>query len=402
MLDKLDGPTKLIISILGFPVFFQESFLHFAWGGGDLTSVMLLKRTLLLLPVLAILFSCWVTVVCALTIIFRHERRDFVTALFVTWWDLGRSILAFWGGALKFILVLIGWVLGAIRITFFMVLLFLKDLVFLPVKLAQSFGSDYLKAGVPWIAITLTLFWSLLEALIFTFVMTPLVGDTLSGIVGVEVSGLSLQIPLYLMFIIFVLGSYAALLKFQEALTDRKFSKIITYLIVEIVVAAVEIVFLYREFVDALEPWFAQHASDDFQFGLLGTFAIAGFAWLGIRAMTWFLFAASGLPPIMAILQGEGVEGNHGSSKEKFSAKDTFVFVGQGIQAIKDDLQWFHKKAQDVLTAFLVPPLQIVAAVINFCTLLLNSSHLFDLPFNTYEDILTAKSLLEKAKRSLK
>ena len=38
-------------------------------------------------------------------------------------------------------------------------------------------------------------------------------------------------------------------------------------------------------------------------------------------------------------------------------------------------------KGEDVLASFMLPPLQVVAAGINFLTLLFIGKHLFDLPF---------------------
>src|SRR5260370_41805084 len=75
----------------------------------------------------------------------------------------------------------------------------------------------------------------------------------------------------------------------------------------ELVAMFVEVVFLYREFVDALVPWFAQHTSGNFDLGIAGTLAIAGFTWLGIRSLSWFLFGSAGTPTIMAIIQGQGL-----------------------------------------------------------------------------------------------
>ena len=268
MLEKFDGPTKVVISILAFPMFFQEPMLAFAWGVGDDFLIAMAKRLLILLPSLAIVFSCWLTILCVVSLIFRQKRREFVSSVFVTWWDLGRSIFAFWGGIFKFLFVFIGVVFGFIRVLVFGLLLMVKDILLLPVRLMSDMGRGYFVPGVPWPAVGMMLGWALLEALIFTFVMTPLVKDVLSGIAGQELEGPILQVPLYLMFLIFVLGSYAVIESFGKALKEREVNKIIIYAMIEVIVALVETVFLYREFVDALVPWFAQHAGDDFELGL--------------------------------------------------------------------------------------------------------------------------------------
>jgi hypothetical protein len=44
----------------------------------------------------------------------------------------------------------------------------------------------------------------------------------------------------------------------------------------------------------------------------------------------------------------------------------------------------------------MLPPLQVVAAGINFCTMLLLSKHLFELPFRSISAIANSKTLLRK------
>jgi hypothetical protein len=83
-------------------MFFQEAFINFAWGAEDEFWIMLLKRLFLLLPAFAVILACWLTIACFLTVLVRHKRQAFVTSLFVTWWDLGKSIVTFWGGIFKF------------------------------------------------------------------------------------------------------------------------------------------------------------------------------------------------------------------------------------------------------------------------------------------------------------
>ena len=402
MFEKLEGPTKIGAYILLFPVFFQGHFLYFAWGANDPLWLTCFKRTLILLPTLALIFACWVTIMCSVSLIVRANRRAFASAIFVTWWELGRSIFAYWGGILKFLFYLFGWIGGVLRIVVFGLLLCIKDIILLPLRILNDFTNSYSNPGVPWPAVILIFAWCLLEALIFTFVMAPVVIDVLSGIAGVELGGPSLFIPLYLTFFVFALGSYAVLQGLGDAIQSRDWGKIIYNFLVELVVAAVESFFLYREFVDALVPWFAQHAGDDFELGIMGTLSIAFFVWLGIRAMTWFLFGASGVPVMLALIQRTGIKNAYPtSSKSSIPApKDLFVFVSQSIDKIKQDMDWVHAKGDELLSAFLVPPLQILAASINFCTLFLSSSHLFELPFKGYRDILDARTLMLNAKTS--
>ena len=249
--------------------------------------------------------------------------------------------------------------------------------------------------------------WTFIEALIFTFVMTPLVVDILDGFTDGEFTGgLGLQIVLYLMFSMFVLGSYAVIHTLGEAVQKRDIPKVVMYTVVEIIVAVVETVLFYREFVDALVPWFAQYAGDDFDLGILGTLSIAFFIWLGFRCMTWFLFGATAIPTILAVIQRTGVEGYSGSksvsSAAKADMKEIFVHISTAIEQFKTDMNWVEEKGNYIFSSFIIPPLQILAACVNFVTLIISNSHLFELPFRSYNDILDAKDLINSARNSVK
>jgi hypothetical protein len=145
----------------------------------------------------------------------------------------------------------------------------------------------------------------------------------------------------------------------------------------------VEVVFLYREFVDSLVPWFAQY-STNFQLGIFWTLAIAGLVWLGVRFLSWILFAAHGTPTIMAIIQGKGLQ----SENRETMVKSRYAgFSTDFLQAIKTDLSWLQKTGEEIFASFIVPPLQVLGAAINFCVLLIASNHLFEIPFKNLEDI---------------
>ena len=53
---------------------------------------------------------------------------------------------------------------------------------------------------------------------------------------------------------------------------------------------------LYRELIDAITPWIAQQTG--FQLGFISTLILASFGWIGVRAMTWFLFGRFGTPAL--------------------------------------------------------------------------------------------------------
>src|SRR5581483_70008 len=90
--------SQVIYSVLFFPLFFENQMVAFAWGADDPWWLMAAKRVFLLLPVGAIIASLWASIFCILSVIIRHKRTEFFKAFLVTWWDLGKSIFAFWGG----------------------------------------------------------------------------------------------------------------------------------------------------------------------------------------------------------------------------------------------------------------------------------------------------------------
>src|SRR3989449_3074104 len=53
--------------------------------------------------------------------------------------------------------------------------------------------------------------------------------------------------------------------------------------LVELAVALFEVLFLYRELIDAITPWLAQQG---FQLGIVGTLGLAMLGWVGVRGMT--------------------------------------------------------------------------------------------------------------------
>src|SRR5690606_910790 len=135
---------------------------------------------------LAIILSSWATVACLLTVIVRQERRRFVTAMVMTWWDLGRAIFTFWGGLIKFVFLFVGWCASLLRLIVLGIWLALQDVLLTPLRLAVQMGKSYISPGVPWLAVIFTVTWSLFEAALFTYVTTPLVQDVLSGMSGEE------------------------------------------------------------------------------------------------------------------------------------------------------------------------------------------------------------------------
>src|SRR5512143_957590 len=91
---------------------FKSAF-GWAWGAGDPTWLMVLKRVFLLLPLGTVVLGYWTSVLSLPTIVVRSRRRTFVSLMLVTWWDMARAMFAFWGGVFRFALHLLTALLGA-------------------------------------------------------------------------------------------------------------------------------------------------------------------------------------------------------------------------------------------------------------------------------------------------
>jgi len=380
--------TRYWIETLALWHAFRSAFV-FAWGPGDPVWLMALKRLFLLLPLGAIALGYWTSVLSVPTILVRTKRKTFVSLVLVTWWDLGRATFTFWGGALRFVLQLAVSVLGTVQVILVGLWVMLQELVMMPFRMVRDIGTNVLSPGTPWIAVGMTFVWCVFEAIIFTYVMTPLVIDTLSNIAGRELTEAGVRVPLFLFMFFIVLGSYAVLSNLTAALRSRNVAAIIKIGVVEAVAMSVEVVFLYREFVDALVPWFAQHASRNFDLGITGTLLIGGFTWLGVRSLSWFLFASAGTPTILAIISGQGVMGNPGGAPPA-----EFKLFSDGFSTqLRTEFEWAALEGQKLLDAFLVPPMQMVAAALNFVTMMCANRHMLDLPLNSIQDFKDARTL---------
>jgi len=365
----------------------------FAWGAGDPVWLLILKRIFLLLPLGAVALAYWTSVLSVPTIVVRAKRRTFISLLLVTWWDLARAVFAFWGGTFRFVLRLGLSLFGLIQMLLVGIWALVQEMIVLPLRVVRNVGWNALSPGVPWIAVGMTVFWCVFEAIIFTYVMTPLVIDTLSNLAGTELTEAAIRVPLFLFMLFIVLGSYAVLSTWVGALRSKDWAAIVKIGVVECVAMFVEVVFLYREFVDALVPWFAQHTSSNFDLGIVGTLAIAGVTWLGLRSLTWFLFASSGTPTIMAIIQRQGVgsrESNNGAPPV------TTLFSKDFTAKLRQEFAWVGEEGERLLDSFLVPPMQVVAGALNFVTLLVSNRHFIELPLQSVRDFKDARTLVKE------
>ncbi|MCH7549335.1 MAG: hypothetical protein IH969_07370, partial [Candidatus Krumholzibacteriota bacterium] len=204
-----------------------------------------------------------------------------------------------------------------------------------------------------------------------------------------------IRIPLGLFLFFVVMGSYAVLSTFVDSFKSKSFSQILGIGVIEIIVLFVEVVFLYREFVDSLVPWFAQYSSN-FELGMVGTLAISCFVWFGIRSLSWFLFASHGTPTIMAVIQGRGVDFGENMTPPRMRLLEVSDAYWKRAQS---ESAWIKQRGEALLASFMLPPLQLVACAVNFCTLCLLNKHLFSLPFENLDSIKYSEKLIRDFKK---
>ena len=151
------------VELLSAPVSWLPAWhvtmINFAWGGVSFAEI-LLKRALVLMPMLLVIVAVWCTMVSLYTLPFRSGRGGFLTAMLRGWWDVGRAIWFFWAGMVRVAMVLVGWVKASIGL----VLAMLKSFFMAPLEFLDWTSRSYFKPGVPWVAFLGLLIWSGAEA----------------------------------------------------------------------------------------------------------------------------------------------------------------------------------------------------------------------------------------------
>ncbi len=338
---------------------------------------------LLLLPAAVFIAGIWGTMVSLYTIPFRLGRSVILMqSIALAWWDALRMVWFYWAGLVKFLIVMVGWTWGLIKVTVQLVWGTLKGAVTSPFAVLDATSR---RPGVPWPAFFLLVVWSAVEATIFTFTLRPTMSELLADLTGYEVNGFALIVILWIFLAIIIAGSFACIQVLNDAIKEKQTGNIVFMILVEIAVAMFEVLFLYRELVDAMTPWLAQQG---IQLGIFGTIGLAFFGWVGVRGMTWFLFGRFGAPALIALLgrQPLVVEGMaaHGSAPV---APD---YWKGPIAALKAEREWFRKESRELFELASLPVLQVVAAGMNFLFVVFTGRGHFSLPFKSIDDVLTA------------
>lgn len=354
--------------ILGFTLVYQ-GFL-----------VTALKIAFLLPPAAVLIAGIWGTSASVVTLPFRSGRGEFLSSLLMSWWDALRMTWFYWAGLGRLAIVLVGWVWGLIKLT----LATLKGVVTSPLALLDWTSRKYFQPGVPWIAFFLVLFWSAVEATIFTFTLRPTMGELLADMTGYELNPVVLTTMLWLFLFPLIAGSFACIQVLNEAIRSRQVGQIIAMVLVESVVALFEVLFLYRELVDAITPWLAQQG---LLLGIGGTLALALGAWIGVRGMTWFLFGRYGTPALQAVLSRQTISRDADLAEAAAAAPEAW----QGpMSVLKTDTEWFKREAREVFELLSLPVLQLLASGFNFGVVVIAGRGWFSLPFRSLDAVMVS------------
>ena len=362
----------------------------FGWLlSGDSFWAVVGKFTLLVPPAAVLVAAVWGTMVSLYTLPFRLGRAGaLLTGLLMSWWDALRMAWFYWAGLVRFLVVLVGWVWGVLKLGVQLVWGTLKGAVTSPFAMLDATSR---RPGVPWPAFFLLVVWSAIEATIFTFTLRPTMAELLTDLTGYEVNPVFLVLILWVFLWVLIAGSFACIQVLNEAIKSRQFGQIISMVLVEFAVALFEVLFLYRELVDAITPWLAQQG---FTLGVFGTIGLSLFAWVGVRGMTWFLFGRFGTPALLGLLGRTALGGEFAAGRVD---RESLDFWKGPISALKAEREWFRKEGREVFELMSLPILQLLAAGFNFGVVLITGRPHFALPFRSLDDVLASTPFSGKA-----
>jgi hypothetical protein len=254
----------------------------------------------------------------------------------------------------------------------------------LPFTLTGKITKSYSQPGVPWIAFLMLIFWCFLEAVIFTFTLFPTVSEVLADLGGAEAPQYVVPI-LYLFLLMLILGSFACIQALVDAVKKREFKFILQMVLVELFVMFFEVMFLYRELVDAITPWIAQQTGEKFRLGIIFTLSLATFGWAGIRGMTWFLFGQFGTPPMLALISRRPMVRVEGVTAPSLPVRNGWRAP---IDEFKREIEWLHQKSDQLVEYLTLPILHLLAAAMNFALILFASRPVFTIPFKSLKEVM--------------
>ncbi len=348
-----------------------------------------------LFPTILLLGGICCTSASLYTLPFRAGRVDFVKTFLLAWWDTMLAIWMYWVGLGRFAMVIIGWIFTLSRLAIHMLMEIIRQIFIRPFLNSDPKTESYARPAVPWLALGMLLFWGIIESMIFTYTLFPTVMDVLSGLVGQETPAITGTV-LFLFLLFLILGSFACFQAFVEAIQLKTYTYLIQMILIVLFVMTFEVMYLYRELIDAMIPWIAQYS--DIQPGMGFTLSLALGGWLAVRSMTWFLFAQYGTPPLLALISRQPIihpESSNLPALIPSRAQDLWWHAP--LRDFKGETEWLHLKANELLEFVTLPFIHLLAAFFNFTMILVTGRPVFSIPFKSLQEALLMREHLPMA-----
>jgi hypothetical protein len=275
----------------------------------------------------------------------------------------------------------VGWALGLLVLAIRLTVESLQRLATTPVALAGR-GSQ----GVASVAFIVLVLWCALEAAVLTYATVPAVSRALTGVSGGAEESRFTTGALYTFLLLLVLGSFACLHALADAVHGRRLRFVAQMGVIQLLVMAFEVVFLYRPLVEGLAPWITGDAA--LRPG--PAMALAALGWFATRTLTWLLFAQYGTEPLLAFLARR--EPAEAPVPRAWSPQPPWWRPVAGD--FERDLDWLPAQGEQLTAYLALPMLQLVAAALNFGMLVIVSRPVFPLPFRSLREVTDTRDLL--------
>jgi hypothetical protein len=394
LIEQIPDPWRQQVDVLIAPLAWIPRLQHMLWdflfAPGPLW-LRLAKFIFLVFPALLAIAAVWCTQLSLYTLPFRSGRAHFIPTMMLTWWDAVRAVWLYWVGMFRFVGVALGWAVAFGTFVAKLLLEVIRQIALMPFTMTGRMTQSYFTPGVPWVAFVMLIFWCALEAAIFSYTLMPTVTELLTDLVGGEATARYTGPVLYFFLLLLVMGSFACVQTLMDAIRKREWKFIVQMVAVEVFVMFFEVMFLYRELIDALTPWIAQQTG--MKMGLTFTLSLSAFGWIGIRGMTWFLFGQYGTPPMLAFISRKPMveEGRTPAA----GVVPTAAWWRQPVTELKQEIEWLHAKSEELLDYLILPVLQLAAAALNFGMVLVASRQVFSLPFKDRSEITETWQILK-------
>jgi hypothetical protein len=371
---------ELILAPIVWVPRMQEALLGFFLAPGTPWATAA-KYVFLACPALLGVAALWITLLSLYTLPFRRSRLRFVSLMLLAWWDAARAVTLFWAGIARVAAVVVGWALGLLVLAVRLTVESLQRLATTPVALAGR-GSQ----GVASVAFIVLVLWCALEAAVLTYATVPAVSRALTGVSGGAEESRFTTGALYTFLLLLVMGSFACLHALADAVHGRRLRFVAQMGVIQLLVMAFEVVFLYRPLVEGLAPWITGDAA--LRPG--PAMALAALGWFATRTLTWLLFAQYGTEPLLAFLARR--EPAEAPVPRAWSPQPPWWRPVAGD--FERDLDWLHAKGEQLTEYLALPMLQLVAAALNFGMLVIVSRPVFPLPFRSLREVTDTRDLL--------